>query len=87
MQEKWPQIGAVRGIGMMFGIEIVDPKTGEKDGDTAAKILDLALEEGVLFYFCGNAGEVLRMIPPLTVTKAEIDEGLAKLDRAFTRLG
>ncbi|PAD12694.1 aspartate aminotransferase family protein [Shouchella clausii] len=86
MQQKWPQIGAVRGIGMMFGIEIVDPKTGEKDGDTAAKILDLALEEGVLFYFCGNAGEVLRMIPPLTVTKAEIDEGLAKLDRAFSRL-
>lgn len=47
------------------------------------EILDLALHEGVLFYFSGKHGEVIRMIPPLTVTKEQIDEGLAGLERAI----
>ncbi|UTR05548.1 aspartate aminotransferase family protein [Alkalihalobacillus sp. LMS6] len=86
LQAEFACIGSVRHVGMMIGIEIVDPETGKKDGERAAKILDLALEEGVLFYFCGNEGEVLRMIPPLTVTKEQIDEGLTKLRQALTRL-
>lgn len=47
-------------------------------------ILDLALQKGVLFYFCGNNCEVIRMIPPLTVTKEVIDTGLRALDEAIT---
>lgn len=86
LQQAFPCIGSIRHLGMMFGIEIVDPETGRKDGDRAAQILDLALEEGVLFYFCGNEGEVLRMIPPLTITKEQIDEGLVKLRKALQRL-
>ncbi|WP_054707778.1 aspartate aminotransferase family protein [Bacillus sp. JCM 19041] len=86
LQKQWPQIGAIRNLGMMFGIEIIEPTSGKKDGETAAELLDLALEEGVLFYFCGNEGEVLRMIPPLTITKEEIDEGITKLSKAFERL-
>ena len=67
----------------MIGIEIVHPETGEPNGDALFEILDLALEQGVLFYFCGNASEVIRMVPPLSVTKEQIDEGLAMLDHAI----
>jgi 4-aminobutyrate aminotransferase len=42
------------------------------------------LEKGVLFYFCGNSGEVIRMIPPLIVNKEQIDEGLRVLEEALT---
>ena len=49
------------------------------------KILDYALEEGVLFYLCGNVGEVIRMIPPLTITKEQINDGLEMLEKAIIR--
>ncbi len=78
-------IGDVRGIGLMIGIEIKHPVTNEPDGKGVLKILDFALEEGVLFYLCGNAGEVIRMIPPLIVTQEQIDQSLHVLDQALTK--
>jgi 4-aminobutyrate aminotransferase len=84
MRSNHPVIGDVRSIGLMFGIEIVHPKTGEPDGEGLLNILNRCLQKGVLFYFCGNQGEVIRMIPPLTVTKQQIDEGLGILDEALT---
>ncbi|MEE6133460.1 aspartate aminotransferase family protein [Bacillus sp. 1780r2a1] len=83
LKEKHSLIGDIRGVGLMIGIEIVHPETGEPNGDALFEILDLALEQGVLFYFCGNASEVIRMVPPLSVTKEQIDEGLAMLDHAI----
>lgn len=83
MKEKHPVIGSVRGLGLMIGIEIIDPKTGKPDGDGVMEILNASLEKGVLFYLCGNSGEVIRMIPPLIVTKEQIDEGLKVLDEAL----
>jgi 4-aminobutyrate aminotransferase len=84
LKEKHPVIGDIRAIGLMIGIEIIDPKTKEPNSDGLFRILDLALENGVLFYFCGNKSEVIRMIPPLTVTKEQIDDGLKMLDDALT---
>jgi 4-aminobutyrate aminotransferase len=84
LKEKHSIIGDIRGLGLMIGIEIVNPDTGEGDGDALFEILDLALEKGVLFYFCGNASEVIRMVPPLTVTKEQIDDGIRMLDEAIT---
>ncbi|WP_078543607.1 aspartate aminotransferase family protein [Litchfieldia alkalitelluris] len=83
LQQKYTIIRDVRGIGLMIGIEFADPITGEPDGEAVKDILDLALEQGVLFYLCGNAGEVIRMIPPLIVTKEQIDEGLTMLEQAI----
>jgi 4-aminobutyrate aminotransferase len=84
LKEKHDVIGNIRAVGLMIGIEIINPKTNEPDGDALFKILDLALENGVLFYFCGNQSEVIRMIPPLNVTKEQIDEGLNMLEKALT---
>ncbi|WP_078413895.1 aspartate aminotransferase family protein [Priestia abyssalis] len=83
LKEKYSFISSVRGVGLMIGIEIRDPFTNQPDGEGVLEILDLALKKGVLFYLCGNSGEVIRMIPPLVVTKEEIDFGLNVLDEAL----
>jgi 4-aminobutyrate aminotransferase len=83
LKEKHPIIGSIRCAGLMIGIEIINPETNQPDGKAVSKILDLSLEAGVLFYLCGNEGEVIRMIPPLTITKDQIDTGLQMLDEAL----
>ncbi|RIJ64492.1 aspartate aminotransferase family protein [Rummeliibacillus sp. POC4] len=85
IQDKYDCIGEVRATGLMIGIDVIDAETGLGDGKALKRILDLALEEGVLFYLCGNEGEVIRMIPPLTVTKEQIDDGLTMLDNAIQK--
>ncbi|PLS18149.1 aspartate aminotransferase family protein [Bacillus sp. M6-12] len=83
LKQKHPVIGAICSVGLMIGIEIVHSDSKEPNGEGLARILDLALEKGVLFYLCGNFGEVIRMIPPLTVNQEQIDEGLQMLDEAL----
>ena len=85
LKAKYAIISDVRSVGLMIGIEISNLETGEPDGQAVMKILDYALEEGVLFYLCGNVGEVIRMIPPLTVTNEQIDDGLKMLEKAIIR--
>lgn len=84
LQERTPLIGSIRAVGLMIGIEIVDPFTGKPDGQALMNILDKCLEKGVLFYLCGNHGEVIRMIPPLTINQEQIDQGLAVLEESLT---
>ncbi|MDN5709489.1 MAG: aspartate aminotransferase family protein [Planococcus sp. (in: firmicutes)] len=86
LKQKHPVIREVRGVGLMIGIELMDPKTKNPDGKAVMEVLDDCLKQGVLFYLCGNSGEVIRMIPPLTVTKEQIDEGIKVLDQALTNL-
>ncbi|ANC79305.1 aspartate aminotransferase family protein [Fictibacillus nanhaiensis] len=83
LQEKTPLIGSIRAVGLMIGIEIIDPFTGKPDGQALMNILDKCLEKGVLFYLCGNHGEVIRMIPPLTINQEQIDQGLAVLQESL----
>lgn len=86
LKQKHPTIREVRGVGLMIGIELMDPETERPDGKAVMTVLDDCLKQGVLFYLCGNSGEVIRMIPPLTVTKEQIDEGIKILDKALTNL-
>jgi 4-aminobutyrate aminotransferase len=83
MKERHSVIGSIRAVGLMIGIEIINPATGEPNGEGLLTILDSALKKGVLFYLCGNHGEVIRMIPPLVVTREQIEEGLQLLDEAL----
>jgi 4-aminobutyrate aminotransferase len=85
MQENYPIIREVRGVGLMIGIELGNPETGDPDGQAVMDVLDGCLEGGVLFYLCGNSGEVIRMIPPLTVSKSQIDDGLDILESVLQR--
>lgn len=83
MKKEFPIISDVRGVGLMIGIELCDLDTGKSDGQAVMDVLDACLEGGVLFYLCGNSGEVIRMIPPLTITKEQIDDGLDILENVL----
>jgi 4-aminobutyrate aminotransferase len=84
LKDKHSVIKNIRGVGLMIGIELADPVTGKPDGDAVMHVLDGCLQRGVLFYLCGNSGEVIRMIPPLTISKEQIDHGIDVLDQALT---
>jgi 4-aminobutyrate aminotransferase len=70
-----PVIGDVRGIGLMIASEFTSAD-GQPDGATAAKVQQAAAERGLLLLTCGPYGNTVRMIPPLIVDAAQIEEGL-----------
>jgi 4-aminobutyrate aminotransferase len=80
---RHPSIGDVRGIGLMIGVEFVkDRKTKEYADDLRDRVVDLAFERGLMLLGCGKS--VIRFSPPLSVSRAEIDEGLAIFEEAVT---
>jgi 4-aminobutyrate aminotransferase len=87
LKKRHPIIGQIRALGLMIGIEMINPSTGEPDGELLMEVLNRCLDKGVLFYLCGNQGEVIRMTPPLIVNKEQIDEGLGMLDEALSEMG
>ncbi|MEV6171508.1 aminotransferase class III-fold pyridoxal phosphate-dependent enzyme [Streptomyces sp. NPDC051954] len=72
---KTPAIGDVRGLGLMLASEFVT-ESGEPDPGAASRVMKAAVEEGLLLLPCGPWGNAVRMIPPLIVDAAAIDEGL-----------
>jgi len=82
LQRKHPVIGDVRGLGLMQGLELVgDNKV--PDPQTTARVLEGARRRGVLVGKGGLWGNVLRVAPPLTISRAEIDELVSALDGAL----
>ena len=71
--------GEVRGKGLMFAIDLVDPATGQPSPALAARMLEATRERGLLVGKGGLYGNTLRMAPPLTLTEPEAREGLAIL--------
>lgn len=70
-----PSIGDVRGKGLMIGVEFVkDRQTKMPAEKLRDKVVDLAYERGLLLLGCGKS--VIRVAPPLCISKSEIDEGL-----------
>jgi 4-aminobutyrate aminotransferase len=84
MQERHPTIGEVRGIGLMIGIEFVyDRQTKQHADDLRDRIVDLAFEKGLLTLGAGR--NVIRISPPLSVSTAELEEGLTILEQAIAQ--
>jgi 4-aminobutyrate aminotransferase-like enzyme len=75
--------GQVRGKGLMFAMDLVDPATGQPSPALAARMLEETRERGLLIGKGGLYGHALRMAPPLTVTEAEAREGLGVLADAL----
>ena len=71
------RIGDVRGPGLMVGVELVrSPDGREPDGDLADRVMAACADAGLLVLLCGRQHQVVRWIPPLNVTAAEIAEGV-----------
>ena len=82
LQRKYPVIGDVRGLGLMQGAELVGENKAP-DPRTTARVLDETRKRGVLIGKGGLWGNVLRIAPPLSITRSEIDELVKALDGAF----
>jgi 4-aminobutyrate aminotransferase/4-aminobutyrate aminotransferase/(S)-3-amino-2-methylpropionate transaminase len=72
-----PVIGDVRGLGAMIAFELVkDPRTKEPDAALTAKIVAEAERRGLILLSCGVSANVVRLLTPLTIPDAVLEEGL-----------
>jgi 4-aminobutyrate aminotransferase len=86
-QAEDERIGDVRGPGLMIGVEFVtDRATRAPDGKTPDALLAACADEGLLVLSCGPAHQVIRWIPPIDVTAAEVDEALSMFWTALGRV-
>jgi 4-aminobutyrate aminotransferase/(S)-3-amino-2-methylpropionate transaminase len=71
-----PRIGEVRGRGAMIAIEIVDPTTGDPDAPLTGAVAKAAHAQGVIVLTCGTYGNIIRLLPPLSIPDHLLSEGL-----------
>jgi 4-aminobutyrate aminotransferase len=79
-----PYVAEIRGRGLMVGIEFADPETLTPRPDLAKAAITDALIHRLLLLSCGTWGQVVRVIPPLVTTEAEIDQAIAIISAALT---
>jgi 4-aminobutyrate aminotransferase len=84
LQRMYPHIGNIRGLGLMQGIEFSVPGSGgTPDKDAAKAVARACVERNMLILTCGTYENVIRMIPPLIISREQIDEGLAIFEEAL----
>ena len=85
MQSKYPVIGEVRGLGLVFGIEFVkDPETREPAPEMTQAIVDEAFQRGIVMIApIGFYSNVIRIAPPLIMTEEEAQLGADLLEEAI----
>lgn len=82
VMKNHPGIGDVRGLGLMIGVDFVkDRETREPDAGLRDRVVDAAFERGLLLLGCGSA--VIRIAPPLCVSRAEVDEAMEIFEEAL----
>ena len=87
LSQKHPIIGDVRGKGLMLGVELVkDRSTKEPATAECAQVFEKARELGLLIGKGGFTGNVLRIKPPMCITKADADFMLEVIDAALSSL-
>ena len=81
-----PKVGDIRGIGMEIGIDIVkDKRTKEQDGASVEKIVEQAFKRNV-HIVCDHHSNI-QLMPPLTIDRATLDEGLTRLMESVRAIG
>jgi 4-aminobutyrate aminotransferase len=84
--DEFPELGEVRGKGLMLAAEIVNPGDNAPDAATTAKLQQEAKNRGLLVGKGGLYGNVLRMAPPMTLTEPETTEAIEILRDSFNTL-
>ncbi|EJB0371827.1 aspartate aminotransferase family protein [Vibrio parahaemolyticus] len=85
MKAKYPVIGDVRGIGMLWGIELVtDHESKARAYDEAETVLYQCLNNGVSFKV--SQGNVIQLSPPLIITREQLTEALAIVEEAIAKV-
>ena len=78
LASRHSDIGEVRGLGPMLAFELT-----ERTPDRAQAVVTAAFERGLVLLSCGLYGNVIRLLPPLTIASDELDEGLAILEESL----
>lgn len=82
-EKKYAFIGCFRMYGLNGAIEIIDPVTGQPDGDRMMKILFAALQQGILLIALGQ--NMIRFQPPLVISEELLNEAFDILDHVFAQ--
>jgi 4-aminobutyrate aminotransferase len=85
LQENYPSVGDVRGLGLMIGTEF---RTSENKPDkkSAKAVVQACLESGLLLLTCGTWDNTVRWIPPLIVDDKQVDQALGIFNQAVERV-
>lgn len=85
LQEQHPLIGEVRGKGLLIGIELVTDRTTKQPAtQEVARIMDLTRRKGLIVGKGGLFGNVIRLSPPLIITKDDVDFAIGVFDEVFS---
>ena len=88
LQTAIPLIGEVRGMGLMIGVELVkDPKTKEPALAECKQVMEIMKDDGVIVGRGGLYGNVLRLQPPMVITKADCETLIASMKKALEQVG
>jgi 4-aminobutyrate aminotransferase / (S)-3-amino-2-methylpropionate transaminase / 5-aminovalerate transaminase len=79
---RQPSVGDVRGLGPMLALEL-----RERSPERAQAVVSAAYERSLLLLACGLYGNVIRLLPPLTIADDELDEGMTLLEEALAAGG
>jgi 4-aminobutyrate aminotransferase/(S)-3-amino-2-methylpropionate transaminase len=80
------RVGDVRGRGAMIAVEFVKPDNAEPDAALTGAVANAAIAEGVVVLTAGTFGNVMRFLPPLTISDELLNEGLDIVAGALARL-
>lgn len=84
MQAKFPCIGEVRALGMMVAIELVKNRRADApDAELTRAVVQAAGRRGLILLSCGLYSNVIRILAPLTIPEAQLDEGLVLLEQSL----
>lgn len=85
LASRHAMIGEVRGRGLAIGVDLVADRGSREPApvSTAAKVILRAYQLGAIFFYVGLKGNVLELTPPLTLTEADVDAGVAIIDQAL----
>jgi 4-aminobutyrate aminotransferase/(S)-3-amino-2-methylpropionate transaminase len=82
LAERTGAIGDVRGRGAMLAAEFVKPGTNEPDAALTSRVAKACHAAGVVVLTCGTYGNIVRLLPPLSLSDELLDEGLSVLEHA-----
>ena len=86
LQRRQPRLGDVRGLGAMVGLEFVLDDGHTPDAASVKRIVSDCRDNGLLILPTGTYGNVIRLLPPIRMSDAELDEGLATLEAVVERV-
>ena len=84
LQQNYPIIGDVRGMGLMQGLELVKNRnTKEPAAETTSQFMELCRNNGLLVGMGGLFGNVIRLAPPLNIHEGDVDAAIEIMDKSF----